>query len=347
MIDKKYMQLFSIFMSSIFMSPIIMRKIKKPTSRLGVLFTLLALLVVITSTSFMATKSATAQTGIDLTVTPPVAYLHVKPGMRDSHVISLDNTGSSALRITPEIVSFSTDPQTGRPILGSSHDFEHFVSLEQQLQPVLLQPGQKAQLSLAIAPPQSAAEKEYPLSVVFRAKQTSQSQTESPVEGLIVSNLIILVSQRNELPKQLNFADHKSLRFLDSFSPLDLGLTVKNEGLAATTASGSARVKNLLGKEIVHFDFYPDNVLGFSQRPLRALDPEGLDSIKPMQLRLDKGFLIGPYIVEYTLNNENTNLTANTIIIAVPIFGIIALIVGAIIAVWYWQQKIRKNPFIA
>jgi len=303
-------------------------------------------------------KPVQAQGGLDLTISPPVAYLQIKPGARSIHTITIENTSSQDLKIDPSIKDFSTDPVSGLPILMDKNSFEYFVSVEQQLQPIELEPTQKAQLTLVIAPPQNAPEKEYPLSVVFEAQAARDLPTQnSQLHGSVASNLIILVSEKNEIPRQQTISDFGVPKIVDSFRPLELKPILKNENLAASAASGSAVIKNWLGKEVASFQFFPDNVLGFSQRPLRALDQTKPDSLQPIPFRYDPTFLIGPYTIEYTIQNQDsaeagttttpamTEKTVKTVVLAVPIFVLAAILAGLVVAIWYWRQEKQKNPF--
>lgn len=303
-------------------------------------------IAVVASVASVALKHppiALAQSPLQLTVSPPVSYLHVKPGMRATHTITIHNTGDSQVTVTPAVNDFSVDPETGLPILADELSFEHFVSLAQQLQPIKLEPDQRAQLTLAIAPPQTASEKEYPISVVFRASQP-ETQQASKVTGSVASNLIMLVSPRNSLPKSLELADLGAPKFIDSFQPLELRPKIKNSGLSAATASGSAVIRNWYGTQVAAFELYPDNVLGFSSRPARALDTNKPDSTQPLPLRYAPQLLLGPYTITYVLDNDGTLETYQHTTIAVPSLVLLALAAGTGVAVWYWKSGKTRNP---
>lgn len=290
---------------------------------------------------------AKAQGGLDITITPPVAYIQVKPGSRAIHTITIENTGDQDLKITPAIKDFSTDPKTGLPILADKYSFEYFVSIEQQLQTLELKPSQKAQMTLSIAPPQNAPEKEYPLSIVFEAQAAREIPTQnSQLQGSVASNLIILVSEKNEISKQQVISDFGTPKIIESFRPLILKPILKNESLATSTASGSAVIKNFLGKEVARFEFFPDNVLGFSQRPLRALDQTKPDSLQPTELIYNPKFLFGPYVIEYSINSQEATKSFRTTVVALPLFVLAAALAGLVVAIWYWRQEKNKNPFV-
>lgn len=54
-----------------------------------------------------------------LGVTPNSAFWHVKPGDEITHTIILKNEGAFSLDVTPELVSFESDQQTGKPLIES------------------------------------------------------------------------------------------------------------------------------------------------------------------------------------------------------------------------------------
>ena len=287
---------------------------------------------------------ANAQGSLDLTISPPVSYLHVKPGSKQAHTIHIQNNGDHTITVTPTVHNFSVQPDTGLPQLADDHTFPHFTSLDQQLVPMLLEPDQKAQLTLAIAPPQNALEKEYPLSIVFVAEE-DDATTPSRLKGSVASNLILLISSKNEFTQRLTVAEINAPLLLDSFQSLSIHPLLKNEGLATSTASGSAVIKNWMGTEVARFELFPDNILGFSQRPARARDLEKPNSLQPIPFDYKPTLLLGPYTVEVTLNNQEELTTNKKTVVALPFLALIALFAGGTISFWHWKQEKTKNPF--
>jgi hypothetical protein len=155
-----------------------------------------------------------------------------------------------------------------------------------------------------------------------------------------------LVSKQNQIAKKLTLSELGTPKIIDSFQPLSLHPVFKNENLAATQASGSAVIKNWLGTEVARFEFFPDNVLGFSQRPARALDRNNLDSLEPTDLYFDPKLLLGPYTIEYSLYNQEEVKIIKASVVAIPFLILAAILAGGGVAIWYKQQVIRKNPFI-
>lgn len=310
---------------------------------------------------------AQSRGNIDLTVSPPVAYLQVNPGTRLTHTITIKNTGESAMTITPSVKDFMPDPKTGSPILLDESSFKYFAVPEKELQPIEIQPSQTKQVNITISPPKDAPEKEYPLSIIFDAQASSTaldysslSADKSSLVGGVASNMIVLVSEKNQIGKQQAIADMGIPKIIDSFRTLELKPVVKNEGFATSTVVGQAVIKNWLGKEVASFQFFPDNILGLNQRPLRALNASKPDSPQPMPMKYKPSFLLGPYVIEYTINNqlepsgnpdpESVSVVRSTVV-AMPIFVMVAVIAGIIVAAWYWRQgkgegeEGGKNPF--
>lgn len=292
-----------------------------------------AVVTVIASAVVITTLAANAQTIdqpiLDLAVSPPVAYLKVRPGNRVEHSITLENIGPHDLSITPEVVDFSTDGLTNQPILGSSHSFPYFEDEARLKEPLLLPSQRRAQLTISMNVPSNAPEQEYPLTILFQGQvvamdgdsadndsadgngansDDANSDGATPITGVVGSNLILLVSRAEQLVQELSIdrveVDQTSLgRIVDSTRPLVFYPIAYNQRPHAHQASGSAQITNWRGQVVADFDIYPDVVLGNDTRLLRAMVMDEAMETTPTEFRHDPGFLLGPYTISVSLAN--------------------------------------------
>lgn len=284
---------------------------------------------------------------INLTVLPPVSYLHVAPGTTVNHTIILENSGETEITVLPTIVDFTTDGKTGRVIVTNQLTFPYIsIGKENSITEVAIPPKKKAQLTLTISVPREAEEKEYPMTVLFFSKTemplANQSTTYSQVNAAVGSNLIVLVSKQNVFHKVLSIIDLHAPKLLDSFQDLSFVPLVKNESLGAVTASGSAKIVNWRKQTIAEFEIYPDVVLSHNSRELRALlshaNPE-----KPevSSFSYHPRFLLGPYQIIVTLTNEQDVVITQSVHVfyAIPIVVLFVITIGIVISVYFSKIK--------
>jgi hypothetical protein len=296
-----------------------------------------------------------AQPSINLSINPPVEYLHVKPGEMVEYTVTLKNSGGAPITLLPMVVDFTTDGKTGRAIPTEFLSFP-YISLEnnsqvydnEQLNPksqenilgITISPRGSADVLVKIEVPEMAEEKEYPLTILFFADQRASmiiSQAESKVTGAIGSNLVVLVSKTGIFEKKLEIIEVNTKKIIDSFSSISFTPLVKNNSIGSIVALGNVKIIDFFGQEVAEFEIHPDVVLGNSTRELRAisfLDEEGNYEIRNFEFK--PKFLLGPYKIVINLVNEDGELTSYTeIVYSLPILIIIAIILSSII-VWHY-----------
>ncbi|GIK83383.1 MAG: hypothetical protein BroJett025_00050 [Patescibacteria group bacterium] len=287
---------------------------------------------------------------VNLTVSPPVSYLHVAPGTSANHTIILENSGETPITVLPTIVDFTTDGKTGRAIVTNQLTFPYVsMGVDNSVKEVTIPPNKKAQLTLYISVPHEAQEKEYPLTVLFFSKseqekaqnfQQNSQKSNSQINAAIGSNLIVLVSKQNSFTKTLEVLNINAPKFVDSFQQIEFSPLVKNNSLGAVVASGSAKIVNWRKQTIVEFDVYPDTILGHNSREIRALLSNS-DPQKPEvgSLAYKPKFLIGPYQIVLTLTGQDGTVITQSVHVfyALPIAILAALLLG--IALFYFLSK--------
>jgi hypothetical protein len=277
----------------------------------------------------------TPPTGIDLSITPPTAYLVVKPGQTKTHTFTIENRSSLALQVTPKLVDFMPDGRTGQPLLQDLTTFAYFAFDPQQPgdlanqtiqldQPFTLKPHHKQSLTAQITLPPAALDKEYHLTLLFTAVPDSsftigESQSNLQTTSVIGSNLIVLVSSQNQHLGKLSIDQIHIPQIVESFAPLKYQVLIGNKGAAASAIKGQTRIKNWQNQVIKSWYLYPDLVLAQSSREARGLsqDPAALDSEKIAQLELETfshkaPFLFGIYSIEVELEQLSEGPQANT-----------------------------------
>ncbi|HEX7017746.1 MAG TPA: hypothetical protein VF209_02465 [Patescibacteria group bacterium] len=310
---------------------------------------LLATIVLLNLYLVLPISLASAQSApIDLSVSPPTEYIQVAPGKSISHTVTIEQHGSLPLRITPSIVDFASDGETGQPVLqfekGSSFRYLKIKNPDVQLgQPFSLNPGQKKQIVFQIEPPSEAVQGEFPLTLLFTAQPPTENTigTGSQVSGMVGSNLVVLVSTGQTDKGKLVLEKIRAPRLVDSFGSLAFSLLAKNNGRNATTASGSATITNWQNQIVAEYTFYPDMILAQTSRLLRhgqSVESDAADNITA-DFKYKPAFLIGPYTITASLNEnglENQSQSLLSIrVFAFPFSLLIVTLLGVVLYFCY------------
>ncbi len=293
---------------------------------------------------------------LNLTVTPATSYIRIKPGSVVSHTVTLENNALEPLTVSPKILDFSSDGKSGIPVLSSSTAFPYLDIKSIESQTITLPPQKRAQLTLRFQIPENAEEKEFPLTLLFKstALPAPNSESSSNLTGAIGSNIIVLISQDEQLTKTIEVADHGVPKIVDSYDTLTLTPMVKNTNFAATTMAGKIVVTNMWGKEVVAFPIFPDTILGYSTRELRAMrtffqpdiDPEAV----PFAYKKNS-IMLGPHTVTISLTQPYTSENAGEIVatrsvafFALPIIPTLALlgIVFSLVMFYFANKNAKK-----
>lgn len=249
----------------------------------------LARLLLAASLFFVMYSRVSAASPFDLQVYPPVAYLSVKPGAGINHQIILKNNGLYTMEITPVLVNFHTDEQTGQVVLEQKSDFT-YLNLEGNpdnwQKSFVLKPGEERPLNFVIALPSDAPYAEHRLSILFQAQQlsfASAAQQGSIISAIVASNVVVLVAA-DEVNRGELIIEHLSLpKFADSFVGFSFSALVRNIGSNATPVSGHFKVSHWPETTPVVYELYPDMVLATDKRLVRAMTEAELKELTALE----------------------------------------------------------------
>lgn len=293
----------------------------------------------------------------DLGVSPPTTYLQIAPGSKKTLAISIEQQGTLPLEVTPSLVDFTSDGLTGQPVLGNGSSFRHItLTLPGEQQPnktsFLLQPKEKKSLTLTIDIPEQEPEQEHHLTLLFRAQVPDDIVlgSGSEVSGVVGSNIIILTSHSERDRGLLELSKYDIPKFVDSFSRLTFSGVVKNTGLNATTASGSATVTDWRGTQVAEYPLYPDMVLADTARQLRTAPSIEQALAQPEKIAdefiFSAPFLLGPYQVTISViqsSQDSTQISQVTkTVIAAP-FSVILVMISCGLIYAFYRYSIQNN----
>jgi len=268
-----------------------------------------------------------------ISVSPATGFSMVKPGTSTIHSVTLHNKSTQPITVVPRIVDFVSDGKTGTPILKETTTFPYLANTSEALAPLTVPAGKQVAVPFVIKAPVDALQQEFHLTILFENQTLTAETTSSTLVPTIGSNLVVFVSGEPARPK-LKVTTLGRSKVVDSFRPLTFKPLVKNQGNAATVASGSAVIKNWRGRTMATIPIYPDIVLAGSTRELRGAQPAApilptdpkaaiATQLEPIPFSHKEPIILGAYTVEIdltTVADSGTTLSVhNFTIIAMPI----------------------------
>lgn len=290
-----------------------------------------------------------AETAFDLSVFPPSAYLQIKPGTQASHQIELTNNSANAIVVVPRVFESKPLAETSYPQLQTVFSFPYLNNQSDALKSLTINPGQTAKYRLDFTVPVNAETREYPLTILFskiidQDTFSKNNTSRSKLYGAVGANLVVLISDNQDLPNQLKVLKIEKPFFQDSFKRLEFKSKLFNQGIQAVTASGSAKITNVFGKTVYQAPIYPDVVLGGQQKTTRAFIQESKNnSSTPGSFIYDPLILLGQYQISVKLTDQDGELLSSSeaIVVALP-YSLIATVILAILG-WLFARKTTQK----
>lgn len=310
---------------------------KKLGSQLILTLTWLIVITYMSHCLFLAQSAAqTNETALDLSITPPTTYFNIKPGETKQHTILIKNTGSADLLIQLSLSDFHSDNTTGFPTLSGSSSFAFLKIRDEKINwktDFLLKQGAEKKIIFDLAIPETASNGEFPLTIlVSGSKLGAQIAGQSPITGMVGTNLIVLIASSDQDQSQLNLQSLTTPRIIDSLQTIKFTAKFVNSGKHAAPIQGRARITNLFGSEVKRYLLYPDMVLANSSRQARFVDTtdtqitdvaslaEQTDILPTDQPTYSSLFLLGPY----TIQIEHPQGMVTQTVVALPISLLLA-----------------------
>lgn len=226
---------------------------------------------------------------LSINISPPVSYLYVKPGAGISAPIYLENQGRYTLRVTPQLVDFRPNQETGQVILKQSSSFKHLSiagDYDAWGKEFIIRPGENYTLPLTIAIPADFPQEEYYLSVLFNVEQMLipdlENNANTILSGVVASHLIVSVNLDGSDRSKIIVKDFKLPKIVDSLMGINFQVWAKNIGLNAGPIRGKLMISHWPSPKEDIYEFYPDMVLAGSQRQARGMSEENLLSLKTL-----------------------------------------------------------------
>ena len=290
---------------------------------------------------FTFTPSSVEAQTISLSVWPPLLETVIQPGKAITQVFRLTNLGDDTI-IYAQIVPFEPSDELGHIKLSyEPSNVPRFVTSYFSLQnadlelpsTIPLKTGQTQEFVLKIRVPETAPDSDYYFSFLFSADtQGLISATGTRTLGSIAANILLTVSQTGVLQPTAKIEQFSvGPTILDSFSPLNFILRLKNTSSTRLAVVGQIELKNTLNRTITTLPLREDNVLAHSIRQL-------ISETNPPQL------LLGRYTATANITPKNTtNTISQTIYFYVFPYKALLILILLIILLTTIKQKLHNN----
>lgn len=297
-----------------------------------------------------APAKAQQTTPFDLSLSPSVVEVALQPGKLVTQAFSVENAGSMDLEITPVLREFTSDGVTGTPLLKETNTFPYGslqnanTSLDT---PFHLAANASEQLVLALDVPENAEERDWYVALVLQAKPSQQTQLSgsgSQITAQVAANLLIRVSQTNQVPLHWSINMENLPRFVDSLQSLTIRPMVANTSTTLGVPEFHLVVLDSKGSIVHEQDGLPDRILAQSSREIFAAKQRKDDprSYEPIPFTFNPLFAVGPYTIRATVRNaEGGPVVAEHSYFAFPFSLCVGGIVlgGLLLLTKRWRRK--------
>lgn len=243
----------------------------------------------------------------------------IRPGKSITQVYRLKNEADDAV-VTVSIVPFSAGDEFGHINLqfgGKLPDYFSLLNADLPGLPVTLdlKAGEARELVLKIAIPALASDADYPVALTIKSDTTGLLGGSGSVAQATIASPILLTVSRSGLPARLakiETFEVRGTRFgvIDSFSPIEFILRVKNQSFSRLQPVGQIKINNTFGRTVATIPLQPDHILGGT---IRQLKMEGSD---PSEIAWRPVLPLGKYTAEAEITpQDTTNTVSQTIVV--------------------------------
>lgn len=317
------------------------------------ILSVLILSSVLCSLSSFPPSAHAQENPFDLTISPPITHVVIKPGKTAIHTINIKNNGNRELELSAKLVDFTSDNQSGVPVLLDRFTFEYVKLIKAEIAletPFKLAPGDTEQFVLQFEIPESAMDKEYHFSLLVSAQlpEAFTLGNSTAISGRIASNLIVNVSRDGKDRGFFELAGFQTTRVIDSLQAISLELFLKNTGKTISAPTGELQIYDTFGRLVKTFTLLPENVLPSATREIYAASlAEQSEAQSPQFLpeafSYKPSFLLGRYTLELSFHSPTqTPVTTQYTLYAFP-FSLLVFFSLAVFGVMLYQATLGRG----
>lgn len=289
--------------------------------------TFLTILFIVISLFLFPAKASAAD--YNLSLTPPLLRVHIKPGKSISQVFTINNQSKTDKILVARLVPFTAADDLGNPVINPKNtaDWLGYFSLANSRirlnEPFTITAGSTEQIVLSLSIPNTAPLEDLYATLMISTYSNSLNKDlqGSNVTATIGSNILVTISSSafpDTVLKIDSFQPQKgslikigNLYFADSLTPLTFTALVHNDGSFLAETKGVFRVTTSRGNPVYLEGILPVNVLGKSQRRLVNSNGQAFTFTPSLSQ-------IGSHQISLEIHTDNSNTTNSITIFFFP-----------------------------
>lgn len=292
-------------------------------------------IVILIFAFYIFNSGVSAQSAINLSISPPIFELMIKPDKDVKQIFKISNQGGDTV-ITPKILYFIPSDDSGNVTLSEDQAPDWVIYNKE---PFTLKGQDSKDFEVLFSPSADTPEIDHFLTIVFETSAPIDvlNQNLSLYQSRIGSNILLTVSKDGNPKKSAKIVEFSAPRVVDSFqSPIRYSLTLANNGNSFWKPIGKITTKDDT------LNLAPQNIISGTSRMINCIDNENL-----IDCKLDKKFRIGKIVskLEFSIENDSKIYTAEatTYVFPFTLIGIVILLLTVskfkpILKLW---QKIK------
>jgi len=275
---------------------------------------------------------------LSLSIAPPVVEIMIKPGKTITQTIKIANGGESTI-VTPLLREYTLNGLQDNPNFTRDTWIE---ILNRDLafdKSFFLKTGEERQVVLKISPPKDLAEKDYFRVLLFTTKPVIPfDYSQSSISQSIGSLILINVTSSGMKNKAAEISAFQIPKIVDSFSPLETRILLKNTGDTYFRPLGNITLKGLIGQT----DFALNPNL-FLPGETKLLTVDEVPYAKDNQTLSLPGIYLGKYTLTttFTLDEGTIKISQTKTFYAIPWKGMAIFLL--ILFFWMIMKKRKRK----
>lgn len=228
---------------------------------------------------------------ISLSISPPLTEITIQPGKTFSQTFTVKNDGTPVV-IVPKIFPFIPLDRQGHAELiedqSSINAFSGWFAFDPS--PISLGTTGSHDFIVKIIPPEQVGEKDYYFTFIAEVQNDNNLGVSASLsQTRIGANLLLTISKDGNPQKKASIVEFSAPKFIDSFSPLNYKIVLRNSGFGFFKPIGQITADQIFGSTTV-LKLAPLNILVGGTREISCVQEEEL-----VPCKLPGKFLIGVY----------------------------------------------------
>jgi hypothetical protein len=299
--------------------------------------------LVVLCSLFLITPKTVAAQATTLSITPPVVEILIAPGKKLVQNFTFKADGDN-VTVIPEIHLVKPQDSHGHVIIDpkpySPSSIPLTITSNHPLGKPITLKNNELSLSLTFDAASVDMSEDIYLALVLKVGSAEELQAASATFPAISALIFATINPSGVTPVDLSIENFDLALFHDSYLPLTISPTLKNNVPIMLRPRGTYEVVNSAGKIIYSLPLYPNLILGESTRAIQASEKE-----LPTSLTWSPSWKnLGPYRLRLTIKTEGGTkiIEVEKPIWILPIRGIILVTLASIVALVIFLQRKRR-----